>query len=57
MRSRRKIQRNAMLDVLESKTATPSERITAFKLLEKMKRKRSSKPSKPRTLSIESVFS
>ncbi len=56
MSSSRKIMRSAMLEVLESKTATPSERITACRLLMKMKRKRSNKPRKPQTGSIESLF-
>jgi hypothetical protein len=54
VRSNRKIMRSAMVEVLESTTATPSERITACRLLMKiLKRKRS---SKPRTVSVASVF-
>ncbi len=57
MRSNRKIMRSAMVEVLESKTATPSERLAACKLLMKvLKRKRSSTRRKPLTRSIESVF-
>jgi hypothetical protein len=55
MRSNRKIMRSAMVEVLESKTATPSERITACKLLMKIIKRKPS--SKPRTVSVGSVFS